>query len=164
VAIPFTASDTGAGIASTDPSSPLVLTAEGSAVSGTVTATDRAGNTASFISCAVKIDKQGPVISGMPKAGFSLSPPDGRMVHLATVAASDDLSGVVPGSLHVTGTSNEPPDSGQISIHPNGHGGFEVWLQAARSASGTGRVYTLKAEAMDHADNVTRVSAVCLVP
>jgi sugar lactone lactonase YvrE len=164
VAIPFTASDTGAGVASTSPSSPLALTAEGTAVSGTVTATDRAGNTASFSSCAVKIDKQGPVISGMPKTGLSLSPPDGRMVHVATVTASDDLSGVVPRSLRVTGTSNEPPDSEQISIHRNGHGGFEVWLQAARSASGSGRAYTLTAEAMDRAGNVTTVSAVCLVP
>jgi len=164
VAIPFTASDSGAGVASTNPSSPLVLTAEGTAVSGTVTATDRAGNTASSISWPVKIDKQGPVISGMPTAGLSLSPPDGRMVHVATITAADDLSGVVPGSLHVTGTSNEPPDSGQISIHPNSHGEFEVWLQAARSTSGSGRVYTLTAEAMDHADNVTTVSAVCLVP
>ena len=86
------------------------------------------------------------------------------MVHVATVTASDDLSGVVPRSLRVTGTSNEPPDSEQISIHRNGHGGFEVWLQAARSASGSGRAYTLTAEAMDRADNVTTVSAVCLVP
>ncbi len=86
------------------------------------------------------------------------------MVHVATVTASDDLSGVVPRSLHVTCTSNEQPDSGQISIRMNGYGGLQVWLQAACSASGSGRTYTLMAQARDYVDNVTTVRAICLVP
>lgn len=164
VAIPFIASDTGAGVESTNPSSPLVLTEEGTAVSGVVTATDRAGNTARFTSHVVKIDRQGPVISGMPETGFLLWPPDGRMVHVATVRASDDMSGVLGGSLLVTGFSSEPSGSGQISITANGSGGSDIWLEAARSDSGTGRTYTLTALARDHADNISRVTTVCVVP
>jgi len=164
VSIPFTASDTGAGVASTGPLSPLVIAAEGAVVSGVVTATDRAGNQAHLTSRAVKIDKEGPVISGMPKPGFSLWPPDGRMVHVATVTASDVLSGVLPGSLQVTGTSNELPDAGQISITPSGSGGFDVRLAAQRSESGNGRTYTLTAQAQDYASNTSTVTATCVVP
>jgi sugar lactone lactonase YvrE len=164
VTIPFTASDTGAGVASTGPLSPLVLTAEGAAVSGVVTATDRAGNQAHVTSRAIRIDKEGPVISGMPKPGLSLWPPDGRMVHVATITASDVLSGVLPGSFQVTGTSNELPDAGQISITPGGSGGFDVRLAAQRSESGTGRTYTLTAQAQDYAGNSSSVTATCVVP
>jgi sugar lactone lactonase YvrE len=164
VTIPFTASDTGAGVASTSPLSPLVLGAEGAAVSGVVTATDRAGNQAHVTSRAARIDKEGPVISGMPKPGCSLWPPDGRMVHVATITASDVLSGVLPGSFQVTGTSNELPDAGQISITPSGSGGFDVGLAAQRSESGTGRTYTLTAQAEDYAGNRSTVTATCVVP
>ncbi len=160
----FTASDTGAGVASTSPLSPLVFAAEGASVSGVVTATDRAGNQAHLTSPAVKIDKEGPVVSGMPTPGLSLWPPDGRMVHVATVTASDVLSGVLPGSLQVTGTSNELPDTGQISITPRGSGGFDVRLAAQRSESGAGRTYTLTAHAQDYAGNSSIVTTTCVVP
>ncbi|MBI3756654.1 MAG: FG-GAP repeat protein, partial [Deltaproteobacteria bacterium] len=63
VSVPFTAADFLAGVAGTSVSSPLVLSAEGSAVTGTVTATDVAGNSATFTSPAFKIDKTPPVIS-----------------------------------------------------------------------------------------------------
>ena len=164
VSIPFTATDSGAGMASTSPVSPLVLTEEGSAVSGVVKATDRAGNVAHFTSHAVKIDKRGPVITGMPKTEVTLSPPDGRLVHVATVTAFDDLSGLEPGSFHVTGTSNEPADAGDISIVPNHAGGFDVRLAAKRSEGGHGRTYTLTAKASDYAGNASTVTAKCVVP
>jgi hypothetical protein len=65
VSISFTASDSLSGVAATGPGvSPLVLTAEGTAVTGTVTVTDLAGNTSSVTSPAVKIDKTPPTIAG----------------------------------------------------------------------------------------------------
>jgi hypothetical protein len=121
-----TPSDTGAGVAFTDPLSPLVLAAEGAEVSRAVTATDHPGNSASFVSPAVKIDREAPVISGMLAPGLSLLPADGRMVHVGTVTAADALSGLDAGSFQVTGVSNEPPSASQISITPNGAGGFDI--------------------------------------
>ncbi len=88
VTIPFTAADTGAGVASTDPASPLPLANEGSAVSGQVTAVDRAGNSAAFPSPIVRIDKTAPVSFGDAAYDHILWPPDGKlMVHVATVTS-----------------------------------------------------------------------------
>jgi sugar lactone lactonase YvrE len=165
VSIPFTASDTGAGVASTiPPASPIVLSTEGSAVSGVVTATDRAGIIATRTSPAVRIDKTAPVISGMPAAGCSLWPPNGKMVQVATVSAADALSGLAPGSLQVSGTSNEPSGAAEISITPDGSGGYVVQLQANRLGTGTGRVYTITATASDLAGNSDTRTATCTVP
>jgi len=163
VTIPFTASDTGAGVASTNPSSPLVLSAQGSAVSGTVTATDRAGNSANFTSPVVKIDLTAPVISGMPGTGCSLWPPNGKMVQVATVTAADTPSGVAPGSFQVTGASNEPPSAPEISITANGSGGYVIALEADRLGKGNGRTYTLTATAADLAGNTSTVTSTCVV-
>ena len=64
VSVPFTAADVPSGIASTvPPTSPLVLTAEGVAVTGTVTATDRADRSTTVTTPAFKIDKTPPVIT-----------------------------------------------------------------------------------------------------
>ena len=83
---------------------------------------------------------------------------------MATVAASDALSGVLAGSFHVTGTSNEEPSAGQISITSNHEGGFDVRLAAHRSEGGHGRIYTLTAVAHDLAGNVSTVTTTCVVP
>jgi len=82
------------------------------------------------------------------------------------VTASDALSGLVPGSFQVTGTSNEPidPNDPAIVITPNGSGGFIVQLQADRLATGTGRIYTLMATANDFAGNSAAVTSTCTVP
>jgi C1A family cysteine protease len=60
VSIPFTTNDTLSGVAGSVPTSPLVLTAEGNNVTGTVTVTDVAGNSAQFTSASFKIDKTAP--------------------------------------------------------------------------------------------------------
>ena len=63
VSIPFSTSDNLSGVAKTDPpNSPLVLTTQGTVVSGTVTVTDLAGNSAVFNSPTMKIDKTPPTI------------------------------------------------------------------------------------------------------
>ena len=83
-----------------------------------------------------------------------------------TVTALDALSGIAPGSFKVTGTSNEPsdPNDPDIVITPNGSGGFVVQLREDRLGTGTGRVYTLSATAMDLAGNSATATATCTVP
>lgn len=62
VAITFVTDDTLSGVAGTSHASPLMLAAEGEAVSGTVTVTDVAGNSATFTSPSVRIDKTAPTL------------------------------------------------------------------------------------------------------
>jgi hypothetical protein len=114
----------------------------------------------------IKVDGTPPVISGMPAAGCTLWPPNHKMVSVATVTAADALSGIVPGSFKITGTSNEPydPKNPDIVITPNGTGGFVVQLRADRLGDGAGRIYTLTATASDLAGNTARVTATCTVP
>ena len=67
----------------------------------------------------------------------------------------------------MTGASNEPStnlEDPEIVITPNGSGGFTVQLQADRSGSGRGRVYTLNATALDNAGNSVTATATCVVP
>jgi DNA-binding beta-propeller fold protein YncE len=69
VTISFTANDALAGIASVIPNGPVVLSTEGSAVNGNVTATDRAGNSNVFISPSVKIDRTPPTLTTTAVSG-----------------------------------------------------------------------------------------------
>ena len=62
VSLPFTPSDNLSGVAAS-PVSPLILSAEGAAVTGMVTITDIAGNSATYTSPAFKIDKTPPTIT-----------------------------------------------------------------------------------------------------
>jgi sugar lactone lactonase YvrE len=110
------------------------------------------------------LDQTAPVVSGMPGANCSLWPPNHKMVHVATVTASDTGSGVAPGSFTVTGTSNEPPSASQISITANASGGYDISLQADRSGNGNGRIYTLTASVSDIAGHATTATATCSVP
>jgi hypothetical protein len=112
------------------------------------------------------VDTTPPVISGMPAANCTLWPPNGKMVQVADVKASDVLAGVAPGTFSVTGTSSESSASStpEIVVTPDGSGGFLVQLQAARLGTGTGRTYTLTATATDNVGNTATVSATCTVP
>jgi hypothetical protein len=105
----------------------------------------------------VNIDKTPPVISGMPAAGCTLWPPNHKLVQVATVTASDALSGIAPGSFSVTGTSNNPAN-GQIVI-TGGPSQFVVQLGADKD-----QVYTLTATAIDLAGNTETATATCTVP
>jgi hypothetical protein len=129
-------------------------------------AIDNAGNSEAPKSLTIKIDKTPPTVSGMPAAGCTLWPPNHELIQVAVVTASDALSGLVTGSLTVTGTSNEPTDPSDpaIVVTPNGSGGFVVQLQADRLGTGTGRIYSLTATAADIAGNTATVTATCVVP
>jgi hypothetical protein len=127
-------------------------------------ATDVAGNVEQSRSATIKIDRNGPVIAGLPAPGCTLSPAKHQLVQVASVAAEDGLSGLA--SLDITASSNEP-DSGtgggdvpqDIVIN-----GGAVLLRAERSPSGNGRVYTIAATGKDAAGTTTTVTATCSVP
>src|SRR5205823_2971137 len=92
------------GVQSSNPgASPLVLSIEGVAVNGSVVVTDRAGNTATFASPTVKIDKTPPSLtaSRTPAAnGYGWNNSDVTV----TFSCADALSGatiVTPGTSMV---------------------------------------------------------------
>ncbi len=112
VSFSFTTGDNLSGVDTTNPaSSPLVLTAEGPAVTGDVTVTDKAGNSHMFTSPAVKIDKTSPVITFSNR---TLANGNGWNNSNVTVnwSCGDDLSGVVATPVSTTvdseGTNMSP--------------------------------------------------------
>jgi len=121
-------------------------------------AKDNAGNSEAPKTLKVQIDKTPPIIAGMPVAGCSLRPPNGKLVQIANVTAADALSGLVSGPT-VTVTSSEPTAAGDIVI-----AGGVVQVAATRAGSGTGRVYTVTATATDKAGNSQTVTETCTVP
>jgi hypothetical protein len=62
VSLTYTADDSLSGVASTSMASPVVLSTEGAAVTGSVTVTDLAGNSKTFTTDAFKIDKTAPSV------------------------------------------------------------------------------------------------------
>jgi len=135
----------------------VTLTAEG-VTTLTWFAQDNANNYEVARQLTVRIDTTRPTIAGMPAAGCSLWPPDDRMVRIATVTASDALSGLVAGSPSVTATSNEA-DPGSIVVN-----GGAIAVRASRLGSGGGRVYTITATAADKAGNTAMVTGTCTAP
>lgn len=165
VTVTWSVTDPESGIASFSGCGQTTLTNDTAGVTLTCFAKNGAGLSSS-VPVTIKIDKTPPVISGMPAQGCTLWPPNHKFVQVGEVKASDALSSLVPGSLKVIGTSNEPIDplDPQIVITPDGSGGFIVQLKAERLGNGSGRVYTLTATANDLAGNTTTVKATCSVP
>ena len=141
----------------------ITLTLEAS-TTATYSASDNAGNMELPKTLTVSIDKTAPAVAGMPTAGCTLSPPKHQLVQVATITASDSLSGIE--NLIVTATSSEPDSGvgggdvpGDIVIN-----GGSVKLRAERAPSGKGRTYTIFATATDRAGNVATSTATCRVP
>lgn len=130
----------------------------------TYRATDAAGNEEVARTLDVRVDTTAPVIEGMPGPGCSLWPPNHLMRLVATVTATDAVSGVAPGSFQVTMTSNQANADGDFFTSPAAPGALAVWLRAARLGTGDARVYTLTATATDLAGNTTTAVATCTVP
>ena len=93
VSIAFAAADSLSGVGITTPSSPLILTTEGRGVTRTVTVADLAGNTATFTSPAVNIDKSPPTVACVQLPRQKRDDEDGGNL-LLEVTASDNLSQV----------------------------------------------------------------------
>jgi exopolysaccharide biosynthesis protein len=129
-------------------------------------AVDVAGNAELPQSVTVRIDKSAPMISGLPAAGCQVWPPDHKLVKVGDVTAADGLSGVAPGSLTITGRTNQQAESGQptIVVQPDGGGGLIIEVEADRPGNGESRIYTLTATASDLAGNAATEQAICTVP
>ncbi len=159
-------SDPESGIASSKGCFRTRVTGDTAGLTLTCSASNAVGMSTA-VPVTIKLDRTRPVISGMPGSRCSLSPANHKLVKVATVTATDALSGLAAGSLQVTGTSNETssnPNNPQIVVTPNGSGGFDVQLQADRLGRGHGRIYSLSATAMDNAGNSSTVTATCTVP
>ena len=158
VTVNWSVSDPESGIASSSGCGSTTLTADTAGVTLTCSATNGAGLSSSS-PVTIKIDKTPPAISGMPVAQCSIWPPNHKLVQIAAVTATDSGSGVAPGSLSVSVTSNEPVSPGDIVV-ANG----VVKVVADRLGDGNGRVYTVVAQAADLAGNTTMATGTCTVP
>jgi RHS repeat-associated protein len=97
VSFSFTTADNLSGVASTSVPSPLTLTTEGASINGTITITDVAGNSATFTSPSVKIDKTPPMITiSSPAEGATLFTPSATISGRVT----DPLSGIAAASCN----------------------------------------------------------------
>ena len=119
-------------------------------------AVDLLGNREPAQSLRVRLDRTAPVVSGLPSEPCVIWPPDGRMVEIADVEATDALSGLA--GLWVQVSSDEPT-RGDIVVD-----GGTVRVRAERDGGGDGRTYTVVATATDLAGNVTTRRGSCTVP
>jgi len=127
-------------------------------------AVDRAGNAEAPHTLTISIDRAPPVISGLPTS-CNVWPPNGKMVTVATVSASDSASGIA--SLTVNGASSEAPSSrGQADVQVTGTGIAPriVSVRGDRDPNGSGRTYTITASATDLAGNAAAAVGTCTVP
>ncbi len=163
VTVSFVADDALSGVDSV--SEPVTVVEEGAGHEVVGIATDLAGNTSAVV-VTVDLDRTPPVLTGLPSDGCVLWPPNGQLVHVASIGATDALSGIA-GSAVVAATSDEPADArgaGRPGLDDVVIDEGQVWLRARRAGGGDGRTYAIEAVVRDRADNVTTGTAVCTVP
>ena len=119
---------------------------------------DKLGHIEATKTLSFKNDVTAPMLAGMP-GSCVIWPPKDNMITVATIAASDGLSGVAPASLVITVDSNEPLTPTDLIIK-----GGVVQVRANRLGTGDGRIYDIVAEAADLAGNTARAAATCFVP
>ena len=155
VNLTWSVSDPESGISSTQNCGPREFTDESGLIVRCI-ATNGAG-LSNRVEVTIKIDRDPPVISGMPPAGCALGPPDDRLVTVATVFGFDIRSGVA--SFDLTVTSNEPSDPADIIITKSGDQARTLQLRLKRD-----RTYTIAATETDSAGNPVRATTTCTVP
>jgi alpha-tubulin suppressor-like RCC1 family protein len=165
VTIHFTCADQ-TGLSGIDPNggcpADVVLAKDGANQSVTRTATDRAGNTASFTVSGINIDRTAPVISVMSGRTL-LWPADHRYVTLNVSSfvrgVQDNLDNtLIASSVTISKVWSDEPESTSrsgntlqdIIIAPDGR---SVQLRAERENGGNGRVYTITVRITDRAGN-----------
>ena len=125
VDFPFTASDSGSGVASSLPESPLHFTVEGANQTQQVTLTDRLGNTGTVISPPLNIDLSAPtssvVVSG-PQANGWYRPGAAQI----SLSATDSLSGVKNTFYSINGGATFPYVT-PFSLFPDGTFTVNFW-------------------------------------
>jgi hypothetical protein len=163
VGVQWTVLDPESGVSSLSGCDSLTLTSDTFGVALTCRASNGVGLSTS-ISLTIKIDKTPPSVNGIP-TNCSLWPPNGQLVSVATVRASDELSGVVADSFVANAASNEPTNTeADIVLNRSSSGVISIQVRAKRLGTGAGRVYSLSASAADKAGNRTTVVGTCVVP
>ena len=127
-------------------------------------AIDNAGNVETARTLTLRIDSTPPTIAGLPGPDCSMWPPNHRLVEVATVSASDALSGMAAFDVGVT---SDEPEGNHGPLYVLTGAGLEprvVQLRAERLGRGDGRLYTVTATATDVAGNTATASGTCTVP
>ncbi len=110
------------------------------------------------LSPAVPVDSTPPVVSSVSATPAVLDPPNHRLVTVAVTVRATDDSGEAPVCTLTDVRSNEP-DNGLGDGDTAGDivrtGPLSLQLRAERSASGSGRVYTLDVLCTDAAGNAS---------
>ncbi|HEY6124275.1 MAG TPA: hypothetical protein VIV63_06465, partial [Steroidobacteraceae bacterium] len=143
VSFPFTTADALSGVASTSSPSPVVITGSGVGLTGQVTVSDAAGNSAVFTSAAVNIDRTVAVIT--PNIVGTLGTNGWYRSNVQVSWTIDEL----PGSIDWTsgcGTTNRTTDTTGVS--------YSCGVQSA--AGYTSRTVSIKRDATAPVVTITR--------
>ncbi|THF76697.1 carbohydrate binding domain-containing protein [Cohnella fermenti] len=171
VLVTLAASDTGSGVEDTyytinggawHQGTSVLIAAEG-VYTLSYWSIDKAGNSEAPHTTIVKIDKTAPLLN-VQLDRTSLWPPNHKMVTIHAVLNSSDAASGVASVILTSITSNEP-GGGQGDIEAAlGTGATSFGLRAARSGSGTGRVYTITYTITDNAGNQSTATCIVTVP
>ena len=174
VSIPWTAADAHSTVSNQNiPANPLIVTGEGSAVTGSVTICDIAQNCATFWSPSVKIDRTAPQAAASATPN-QLWPPDRRQADVAIrITANDNLELPSQPVSALTVSSNEP-GSTPILVQPaafsfdqgsttSGSSITVIRLVAEIGRRGETRTYTVSGAVQDAAGHSAPFSVVVTV-
>jgi hypothetical protein len=170
VSVAFEVADGASGVESSTPASPLHFGGEGAGQTAVVTATDVAGNTASFTSPAIDVDATAPRCTATATPA-TLWPPNHALADVVVALGSDDaLSGVLSTVLASAESSEADNGLGDGDTADDVQGfvlgtlDTSGLLRAEREAGGSGRRYTLTYEVRDRAGNASTCAAIVSVP
>ena len=109
----------------------------------------------------IRIDKTPPSIAlaGRLAGDCELWPPNGRMLPVGTISATDALSGLE--TFDVKATSEGTSDGTQVVMDD---ATAFVTLRAVKAPQGSSRTYTVSGAAQDRAGNVADSTVECVVP
>jgi hypothetical protein len=121
------------------------------------------GATADFV-VASDVTPPAVSISGQLGNSCALWPPNGKLVQVGTISASDSHNEV--SSVKVDVTSNDPTMAADedVIVEGGATGPMTVKLRARRSGFGGDRVYNVVIMATDSAGNAAVVTNQCVVP
>jgi hypothetical protein len=173
VSIPWTGTDADSALGAGNPTSPLILSSEGSAVSGSVTLCDIANNCATFESPSFKIDKTAPQVTASASPD-RLWPPTRKQVQVQLhIVATDNLALPAQPIVSVAVASNEagavpmPVAPGAFVFDPgsttSGSSVTTLSLVAAMGTANRTRIYTISGVVQDAAGHSTPFSTTVIV-
>jgi hypothetical protein len=155
VTLPWSAGDALSGLA-TAGSGSLSFSADGAKQTKTVTVRDLAGNTATFTSAALNIDRSAPKLTAT--ASPATSKPTNKAVSVTVVGSgSDALSGLTltSGRYSVRDSRGTTIPGGSFSFTSSGSYSCKLSLTASLAAGTTLRTYTISVQGTDKAGNLT---------